>query len=323
MNNIEKLDRMLEIRKQISADFKLYGSMEIDFMALSYAISDKLYEKEKLLTIRDYIKSRTNMFSIYRSNIIQTSMMLELNTGNPSEMFDRMVACHEIFKKNRYGSSYYLALANFALVSDSQVIDAESIVKKGKEVYDLMRKYHPFLTSGDDYPLAIMIAKQTDNIAEKVEEIEYYYRQLNLKGLSKSNGLQFLSHILSLIPGSREEKIDRCISLYQSLKSEKIKVYPDYYCILGLLSFIADDVEAVTIKMKEIVAILMNSKHYKWISKQMMAVIAASLTVDGKSSNTLPMIVGVSVEVILEQIRQTIMIAVMAGTVAATTAASS
>jgi len=323
MNSAEKLDRMLEIRKCISADFKLYGSMEIDFMALSYAISDKLYEKEKLMALKDYIKSNTRMFSIYRSNIVQTAMMLELNSDYPTETFDKMLSNHDIFKKNKYGSNNYLVLANFALAIDSDIKDPEMIIKRGKEVYNLMRKYHPFLTSGDDYPLAIMIAKLNENITEKVEEIERYYRELNSRGLAKSNGLQFLSHILSLIPGEYDEKINKCIAIYESLKNKKIKVYSDYYCVLGLLSFINYDVEKIVSEMVEIVAILRNSKHYKWVGKQMMAVLAASLIVDNRSGDEIQTFVGVSFEVILEQIRQAIMVAVIAGSAAAASASAS
>ncbi len=54
-------------------------------------------------------------------------------------------------------------------------MEKDTEVSKLKKIYVEMKKYHRFLTSYDDYPAAVIMAKQPDKISSLVETSEKYY----------------------------------------------------------------------------------------------------------------------------------------------------
>jgi hypothetical protein len=60
-----------------------------------------------------------------------------------------------------------------------------------------MRNHHIFLTSYEDYSLAILLSFLPRSLEKQIKEIEFFYQGLNGKGFYKGTNLQTLTHILA------------------------------------------------------------------------------------------------------------------------------
>ena len=114
-------------------------------------------------------------------------------------------------------------------------------IQRSMQVYKRMKKDHLFLTSTNDYPLAVLLAGQSENVDTLMDRVERLYQKLATAGLHKGNDLQFLSHILSLKKDVREELlVAKCTNIWNLLKQEKIKVKQMHYPAIGLLALLED-----------------------------------------------------------------------------------
>jgi len=140
-----------------------------------------------------------------------------------------------------------------------------------------MRKDHPWITSGDDYPLSVLLAGADDAVGTIMKDIESLYHALNKVGLSKGNGLQFLSHILSLSPESNVDKAERCKSLYDFFKQNKLKVYATNYAALGLLTLLAERSQDAAQDVVSVSNYLREDRSIRWLGQETLFLTATAL----------------------------------------------
>jgi len=136
-----------------------------------------------------------------------------------------------------------------------------------------MKKNHPFLTSGDDYALAILLANTNRN----PEILEKYYKALNSEGFSKTNGLQMLSHILSFNDRDVLGTVKRCVEIRDVLKKNKLNISSEYYPAIGLMTLLDDENGELLHDLVEASNYLKGQKGYKWLGKGMNVMIVAAL----------------------------------------------
>lgn len=86
-----------------------------------------------------------------------------------------------------------------------------------------------------------MIATSSLNLENTFKEIEQCYELLKNRGFWGGNNLQSLSHILSLNNISPEEKCNKLLLIYNTLKSFKISIKGYSLPILGVAAFVTDD----------------------------------------------------------------------------------
>src|SRR5699024_314881 len=114
------------------------------------------------------------------------------------------------------------------------------IISTTKNIYQGMKKEHPFLTSASDYPLATLLAyEQHSDIVQKVEVI---YDGLSKNGFRKGNDLQFASHVLALSRDETENTlISRSTQIFDQFKKMGIKPKSLYYPVMGMLALLPQD----------------------------------------------------------------------------------
>lgn len=140
-----------------------------------------------------------------------------------------------------------------------------------------MKKNHPWLTSGDDYPLSVLLASSDTSVSSIIENMEECYKLLNENGFGKNNGLQFLSHILGFRQEENKIKVLRCKEIFNRLKENKMKVYSGGYPVIGFLSILGEDGYVAVEQVIEIVQSLKSTKKYKWLTKETHLFTAAAL----------------------------------------------
>lgn len=270
----EKIKNLINNYLVLREQFLWENDLSKHLVSLAYTMNNKEININEIKEIKEYIKNRTTIFSSFRGNMAFTlSGLLSANSHSAKEHLDFMIDNERILKDAGFKSFTYLPIALYALSSTYDGYDVKEQVKKAVIIYKEMKKNHPFLTSGDDYALSILLA----NTNHDIRTIEEYYRGLNNKGLNKSNGLQMLSHILSFSGNNVDETIDNCIDIYEQLKSNKLKISTSYYPAIGIMSLIPDNEGKLKNDVIEIAKFLKTQKKYMWLDKGMNVLISASL----------------------------------------------
>ncbi|XBO86654.1 DUF4003 family protein [Bacillus licheniformis] len=96
--------------------------------------------------------------------------------------------------------------------------DHEGKINRALSIYKGMKDKHVFLTSAGDYLLAVLLAGSNMETGELIDYIEAFYQKLSQAGFRKGNDLQFLSHILSLMPErDSDQLVARSLRIYDEL----------------------------------------------------------------------------------------------------------
>ena len=177
-----------------------------------------------------------------------------------------------------------------------------------------MKKYHPFLTSSDDYTAAVMIAKQPDRASDLVDRAEKYYNALNGKGLSKGNDLQLLANMLVMNGDYSQELTRNVIKAKEAFQKNHYKVKKIHYPSLGIIALSNQTNEAV-----KLVQDLTAMKMFKWYKD--MALTIASLFLSQGYADA-PAGITAAVEALI-QAQQAAMIAATTAAISASAASSS
>ena len=267
-------DNYITLEKAYTFELTLTRS----FVSLEYACSGRHLDIPRLKTIERMINQLTSWFSPYRGNYrLLFGTLLDVHYPEPDYAFKKLLEHHKILKSCGFKETMYFPVTNYALLAclplDAPEEQVRALALKAKSVYEEMRRNHPWLTSSDDYPLAMLIAAQDGSI-HKVEEI---YTELNRRGFTKSNGLQLLSHILSFSPDTVLELVERCEMIAERMKQAKLTIYPQYYAGLGVITILQSANNTLLEDWIDVSMALTTMKRLKWLGKGSNVILASSI----------------------------------------------
>ncbi|MBP2076277.1 DUF4003 family protein [Oceanobacillus polygoni] len=316
----EKINQYRAIYKELYAAMKWKVSDRRTLMAIAslYVMSKKEFHFDAFIQLADRIKARAGFFSPMKSTSrFTTAATLDIKFDRPENQINNLFVFYDKLRKAKFSSGVYTYLAASTLLTHADHREnEEQMIVRAKEIYDGMKKEHPFLTSASDYPLAVLLAY--DNHNSIIEQIERYYESLSKNGFRKGNDLQFLSHILSLDTNTSVDRlVSRTTTIMDSFRDAGIRPRPMYYPIIGMLSLLPEE----QFQMHEISRMfdqLNNEKSFRW-QKDMNLITAVSFYVNEKIDNK--SLAATTLQTTLESILQAQQ-AVMIATIASTTAAS-
>ncbi|OJV64787.1 MAG: hypothetical protein BGO41_14430 [Clostridiales bacterium 38-18] len=269
-----KADQMLELYKTIEKDFMWEHNLTKHFVALLYTEHDKRYNKETFKNTLDMINKETGIFSNFRSsNRFMLAGLMHMESDSTDGVFHQIRSCESTLKENGFKSGMYLPLASYALYKTSKEQAPSQLAQKAQHIYQQMKKNHPFLTSGDDYSMSVLLAASEVDLGR----IEEAYEKLNIKGFYKGNELQRLSHILALSNRSIDELVEICFNMKWQLKEAKLNIPTTYYATLGIIALIYFEDETIVSEWIELTKYLSTLKKFKWLGKGMNVMLASSL----------------------------------------------
>lgn len=301
------------------------GDLTLRFIALTYAMNNKKFEKDEFDNTVKFIKKNAKWFSSYSGHQkFSTAALLVTKFDDPTQAFSYILECEDKMKAEGFKSTSNLSIASYAMLLTCEQEDLDNRVKRAMELYKEMKKKHFWLTGSDDYPIAVLLSESKEKIETLVAEMEDNYGILHREKFSKSNGLQFLSHLLTFIPGTSQAKAQKARHIYECLKQKKLKVSSTYYGILGFLTLLGEYSEQAVEEVSEVVEYLKSKKDFKWIYKEMNILSAAALVSNqylekmSLSNELIETGIGISIEAMIAA--QTA--AMIAATSAATSAAA-
>ncbi|QOR67783.1 DUF4003 domain-containing protein [Cytobacillus suaedae] len=302
------------------------GDQRTLFMVASmYAINGRSFDINRFMELSDYIKAQVGLFSTLKSSTrFAVAAMLDLPYEQPKEKFQEFIELYEKLVSDGFSRSVFTYIAALVMLTQDELnSNQEDSIKRIMQVYNGMKSNHFFLTSSNDYPLAVLLSNQPGSIEELMNRVESFYEQLNKNEFRRGNDLQFLSHILALNHGVPQDKlIERCTSLADGFKTSWLSPKGQHYPSIGLLSLLEDGLNAYELAL-ELAKDLTNEKHFKW-HKDLNLTIAIHLVMSNYVEDSLSLETGLytTMETII-QAQQAAMVAMISASSVATTDSSS
>ena len=216
---------------------------------------DRIEECYKVLT------KRTGFFSNFRGTAMMPVVCTLATSDDPEGKMDKIVSMYNLLKKDFSGSEYLVVVAT-VLVDMVKEDEAEAFIHKGKEIYKLMKKDHPFLTGAEDSVFAVLLAFSEKSAAEIATEMEQIYQELKPLGFEQ-NSTQTVSQIFALADGDNHEKCEKFKKVLEGLNAAGRKYGKSYELgALAGLVMLPVDADQIVEDMLEIDAYLGEQKGY-------------------------------------------------------------
>lgn len=217
----QKLDQYTHTYAQLKGELKWKTSDSRTGMMIAamYAGSDKLFDLGRFLEISSYIKNQVGMFSYLKSyHRFVVAATLDIHFTDYKKAFREFLYLYEQLVAGGFSRSIFTYLAAAVLLTEDNEQHGTHI-QRSMQVYKRMKEDHLFLTGTNDYPLAVLLAGQSENVETLMDRVERLYEKLAKAGFRKGNDLQFLSHILSLKKDVHEEMlVATCTNIWNLLK---------------------------------------------------------------------------------------------------------
>ena len=305
-------------REEIKSCFKWDNPHMIAVCASELSSRGIKVEAEQLLKCKKILDTSTKLFSTFKGNVKLPVITILAADENPEAKMETALEMHNLLKL-KFRDSDYLPLLATKLTEMVSIDEAEEYINRGKEIYNLMKKEHPFLTSYEDTVFAVLLAFSEKDNETIVKEVEQCYKILK-KFSSDSNGIQSLSHVLALVEGTVEEKCDKVIELFNTLDSAGCKYRKGFeMVVLGILSTMSFDKTDVVNEIVETDEFLATLKGYGGfgIDKKTRLMHAIMLVINTYSSNNVSNTAAFTGTLSMLAAQQAAMCAVIASTVAA------
>ncbi|UYO99421.1 DUF4003 domain-containing protein [Oceanotoga sp. DSM 15011] len=250
----------------------------IKLIALIYYIFDSEFDEFRFKETVKLIKENSKLFVHYKGYLIyQLAAMLCSKYENSSEKFDELKRIDMEFNKLRFENSSYLSIVSFFLI---EMADKDDIISKSSEIYLTMKNKNFFISSEDDYPLAVLLSVTEKNEIELFEDIESYYKSLMKRKFKKGKELQFLSQLLGVFEIDQKGLyMDKCRTLFEFLKSSNMSKEKMIYPVIGLAVINDEDLDSYFKKTMNTYEIIKNTKGFKF-GKTINTVLAFVLNFD-------------------------------------------
>ncbi len=277
-------------------------------------------DTEKLKLCKTIIEKNTGIFSGFAGNARMPAAVKLAAFENPEEKFAEI---HEIYKilKKYFGNSGYLAYISTVLADMIPASEADKLGERGKHIYKLMSKEHPFLTSMEDSPFALLFAFSEKSDEELIADMEDYYSRT--KKLSyEGNVIQSISHIFAMESGDKEARVQKFKDLIGEIEKRGRK-YSKYYelCILAALSLLPVDIGPMADEIIEADKFLSEQEGYGFFGyDKKTRLMHASMLVMNSYSSSAAETAAITTTLSMVAAQQAAMCAVIAASAASTAA---
>ena len=242
------LDLFVYNKNAIANDFKWDNSYLYPACSLIYTKQNLQADVKSIKQCCNTIKSNTGAFSPFRG-ISKLALAANLSLEeNPEEMFSKYLKAYECLKGLfGLGSSTYLPFSAAIIAKLSQDEEYKCIAEKAGTLFNLVKKQHPVLTSGEDAGYAVLLALSDvwGSSMDAAAEVERCYSRLKSICLS-SNSIQSLAFVLALSPENADLKCAKAIELFNAFKESRHKYGTSYeLASLGVIASSSQNVQSI------------------------------------------------------------------------------
>ena len=211
-----------------------------------------------LMQAKVLLKQQSSIFSEFRGMASPVVASMLSISENPKLLLAQCRTVYDLLKK-KFQSCPYLPITAMVIAQTAAPDTYEQVVSRAHGLYKMMKKAHPFLTSSDDYTFCALMALSEKRDETLLADAEACFAQLKRNGMSR-NGIQSLSHVLSLYNGSALIKCQQTLDLFQKLRELGLGFGTNYELpILGILAMSGQNLTEIASNIEEI---------DKWLKQQ-------------------------------------------------------
>lgn len=168
--------------------------------------------------------------------------------------------------KEKFWTSTYLPIVAMIIAQMVEPYRFQEIVARTRQIYDRMKAEHPLLTSGEDSALCALMALSDRSIDALISDMNACYKLLKPNFFS-GNAVHSLSQVLALGDGSPTEKCRKTMELFDRLKSAGHKYGTNYeLSTLGVLALTDADSNQMAAEIIEIDSWLSGQRGFGFFS---------------------------------------------------------
>lgn len=290
-------------------------------IASTFVASGKTFDAAKYKNVLQEMKKQSSWMSPLRTTVGYSIAANLMEQDDAEKAVKNILTNVSILKEEKFRSGNFSYIGAQFLTEDEN--DKKAHAQAARALFDAIRKHHPFLTSYEDIPYAILLSSPSDDVELRAETMNRYYKELRTYNFNAGNELQWLSQVLTFLsPQFDGQLVPDVVTLRDTLKKQSVKVKAMHYPLLGFLAILnlnKAQLQGIIDLYHELKAMKLLKWHHEFVL--FMAVQIAIYDM-AKVQKSLSMTIMSSIELLI-QAQQAAMIAAVSAAAIASSSSSS
>lgn len=273
-----------------------------------YTMRGKTADANSVKKTKKMLEERVGAFNNFRSTARDVLIAMLDMAEDPASLLDKALQLYDLLKRKFY-TSMYLPMAAVLLAEQADPTRYEEIVNRTREIYERMKREHPFLTSSEDCSMCALLAMSDKTDDELIERAERCYSDLKKNFPMCGNQIQSMAHVMAMSDGELEGKCERVLALIDALKMEGHKWSYSYELpVLGVLAEDPRSVQELAANIAENDRWLQTQKGFGFfssVSRMQRLMYAALLTQEQGAAASTTAVNSALANIIAEQVAMT------------------
>lgn len=290
-------------------------------IASTFVASGKTFDTAKYKNVLQEMKKQSSWMSPLRSTVGYSIAANLMEQENIEKAVKDLLTNVSILREAKFRSGNFSYIGAQFLTEDEK--DKKEHAQAARFLFDAIRKHHPFLTSYEDIPYAVLLSRSNDDVDLRAETMNRYYKELRTYSFNAGNELQWLSQVLTFLsPQFDGQLVPNVVMLRDTLKKQNIKVKAMHYPLLGFLAIL----NLNKTQLQEIIDLhheLKDLKLLKW-HREFVLFMAVQIAIYdmAKVQKSLSMTIMSSIELLIQAQQAAMMAAVSAAAIASSSSSS-
>lgn len=290
-------------------------------IASTFVASGKPFDATKYKNVLQEMKKQSSWLSPLQTTVGYSIAANLMEQDDAEKAVKNLLTNVSILKEAKFRSGNFSYIGAQFLTEDEQ--DKKTHAQVARALFDAIRKHHPFLTSYEDIPYAILLSSPSDDVELRADTMNRYYKELRTSNFNAGNELQWLSQVLTFLsPKFDGQLVPDVVTLRDGLKKQNVKVKAMHYPLLGFLAILNLD-KAQLQGLIDLYHELKDMKLLKWHREFVLFMAVQFAIYDmAKVQKSLSMTIMSSIELLI-QAQQAAMIAAVSAAAIASSSSSS
>lgn len=290
-------------------------------IASTFVASGKTFDTAKYKNVLQEMKKQSSWMSPLRSTVGYSIAANLMEQENIEKAVKDLLTNVSILREAKFRSGNFSYIGAQFLTEDEK--DKKEHAQAARFLFDAIRKHHPFLTSYEDIPYAVLLSRSNDDVDLRAETMNRYYKELRTYSFNAGNELQWLSQVLTFLsPQFDGQLVPNVVMLRDTLKKQNIKVKAMHYPLLGFVAIL----NLNKTQLQEIIDLhheLKDLKLLKW-HREFVLFMAVQIAIYdmAKVQKSLSMTIMSSIELLIQAQQAAMMAAVSAAAIASSSSSS-
>ncbi|WCH47727.1 DUF4003 family protein [Lysinibacillus sp. OF-1] len=290
-------------------------------IASKFVASGKTFDAIRYKNVLQEMKKQSSWMSPLRTTVGYSIAANLLEQEDTEKAVENLLTNVSILKEAKFRSGNFSYIGAQFLTEDEQ--NKKAHAQAARTLFDAIRKHHPFLTSYEDIPYAVLLSSPSDDVELRAETMNRYYKELRTYNFNAGNELQWLSQVLTFLSPQFDVNLaPNVVALRDTLKNQIVKVKAMHYPLLGFLAILS----LTKAQLQDIIDLyheLKDLKLLKW-HREFVLFMAVQIAIYdmAKVQKSLSMTIMSSIELLI-QAQQAAMIAAVSAAAIASSSSSS